>query len=78
MEIIILDDHSVHCTLGVCQSFANTDSRFKVLQGTALSAGCLGKNYACRQLADKATGNFFLFVDADGSLKWKGRSLTLN
>jgi hypothetical protein len=39
--------------------------RFKVIKGNALPAHWLGKNYACHQLAQQATGEYYLFLDAD-------------
>jgi glycosyltransferase involved in cell wall biosynthesis len=64
-EVLILDDESTDNTYSVCADFAAGHPRFKVIAGKALPHGWLGKNYACHQLANKAQGTFFLFVDAD-------------
>ncbi len=64
-EVIILDDHSEDKTLEICRKFAESDNRFKVLEGEALEPGWLGKNFACFQLARAASGRYFLFLDAD-------------
>lgn len=64
-EVIILDDHSSDDTYAICESFAAAHPKFKVLKGKPLPQGWLGKNYACYQLAQQATGQFFLFLDAD-------------
>ncbi|WP_317173970.1 glycosyltransferase [Mucilaginibacter glaciei] len=64
-EVIILDDNSSDGTFALCDAFAAGHPKFKVLKGAPLPAGWLGKNYACHQLAQRATGQFFLFLDAD-------------
>ena len=51
--------------MNVCATFAANHPRFKVLKGKQLPAGWLGKNYACYQLAQQATGAYLLFLDAD-------------
>ncbi|MBE7179048.1 MAG: glycosyltransferase, partial [Mucilaginibacter polytrichastri] len=40
-------------------------ARFSVIKGAPLPDGWLGKNFACHQLAEVATGKYFLFLDAD-------------
>ena len=64
-EVIVLDDDSTDNTFAVCESFATTRPRFKVIKGKPLAPGWLGKNYACCQLAEEAKGRYLLFLDAD-------------
>jgi glycosyltransferase involved in cell wall biosynthesis len=64
-EVIILDDNSTDNTYQLCETFAREHSNFKVIKGKALPADWLGKNYACYQLAEQATGAYYLFLDAD-------------
>ena len=64
-EVIVLDDDSTDNTFALCESFAATRPRFKVIKGKPLPADWLGKNYACHQLALEAAGNYLLFLDAD-------------
>ena len=64
-EVIILDDGSSDNTYNLCADFAEKHSRFKVIKGAPLPTDWLGKNYACNQLAQQATGDFLLFLDAD-------------
>ncbi|MFM8693380.1 MAG: glycosyltransferase, partial [Actinomycetota bacterium] len=62
-EIIALDDSSSDNTrellLGVSQN------NLKVIAGSELAEGWLGKNYACYQLAATARGDYLVFLDAD-------------
>jgi len=64
-EVIVLDDNSTDNTYAVCRGFADNHPKFKVIQGKPLPADWLGKNYACHQLAEQATGDYLLFLDAD-------------
>jgi len=64
-EVIILDDTSTDNTFKICQQFADKHRAFKVIKGETLPPGWSGKNYACWQLAQKAKGDFLLFLDAD-------------
>jgi chlorobactene glucosyltransferase len=67
-EVIILDDNSSDGTFNICEQFCSSDSRFKIIKGKELPEGWLGKNYACYQLAEMASGKFLLFIDADESV----------
>jgi len=64
-EVIIYDDDSSDRTYAICSSFAELDSRFRVIKGGQLPPEWLGKNHACDQLAKKAKGSYYLFLDAD-------------
>ncbi|MBL4678545.1 MAG: glycosyltransferase family 2 protein [Mucilaginibacter sp.] len=64
-EVIILDDNSTDNTYIICETFAKNHPKFKVVKGNPLPDGWLGKNYACHQLAELATGDYFVFLDAD-------------
>lgn len=64
-EVLILDDNSNDDTYKVCAGFTAGHPRFSLIKGNPLPAGWLGKNYACHQLAQRATGRYFLFLDAD-------------
>lgn len=67
-EVIILDDDSDDNTFKICSDFAAKHHRFKVIKGEPLPYDWLGKNYACHQLAQHATGDYFLFLDADDTV----------
>ena len=62
-EVIVLDD-SEDRTSDILQSLAG-DERLRVIAGSPLPAGWLGKNWSCHQLAQTATGEILLFTDAD-------------
>jgi glycosyltransferase involved in cell wall biosynthesis len=60
-EIIVLDDESTDGTSQVLSEFPE----IKVCKGQALPQGWLGKNWACHQLSQAATGEILVFLDAD-------------
>ncbi|MBN1873436.1 MAG: glycosyltransferase [Anaerolineae bacterium] len=65
-EVRVLDDESTDRTGEILTELAMTHpSRLKILHGTPLPAGWLGKHWACHQLAQTATGRLLLFTDAD-------------
>jgi chlorobactene glucosyltransferase len=68
-EVIVLDDNSSDGTYRILSDIAGTDRRLRVMRGEPLAAGWAGKNWACHQLSLAATGDLFLFIDADTRLK---------
>lgn len=68
LEIILLDDNSDDGTGELAWHAAGGDRRLQVIEGKPLPAGWLGKNWACHQLAQAATGDLFIFADAD--VRW--------
>lgn len=64
-EILILDDGSEDGTHEVLQGLAGHDPRVRILCGAPLPPGWIGKNWACHQLAERATGDLLVFADAD-------------
>ena len=65
LEIIVFDDESTDGTAKTVRNFAKQDKRIVLMYSNGLPEGWLGKNHACCQLAQKATGKYFLFLDAD-------------
>lgn len=64
-EILVLDDCSTDGTADLARAAAVGDPRVRVLAGSPLPAGWLGKPHACAQLAAAASGEVLAFVDAD-------------
>jgi glycosyltransferase involved in cell wall biosynthesis len=75
-EVIVLDDQSEDNTFSVVEDFTVRNPQFKIVKGKNLAQGWLGKNYACHQLSELASGNYLLFLDADEIIK-KGLSNSL-
>ena len=69
-EIIVLDDNSEDGTGRIAQQAAGD---VRVLSGSPLPAGWMGKNWACEQLARHAQGDILLFTDAD--VRWQPGAL---
>ena len=72
-EVLVLDDASVDGTATRALEAADGDARVRVLPGQPLPPGWCGKNWACHQLAQQATGEVFLFTDAD--VQWRPGAL---
>ena len=64
-EVIVLDDESTDGTGEILEHIEAEDDRLRVIRGQPLPAGWLGKNWACQQLSQAATGDYLLFTDAD-------------
>lgn len=64
-EVLVLDDGSTDGTGVILNNLRREDGRLRVLTGAPLPAGWLGKHWACQQLAEAASGELILFVDAD-------------
>ncbi len=70
-ELIVLDDHSedqtaaLACALGLALDTEHARQPYRLVSGSPLPTGWVGKNWACHQLAGKATGAYLFFTDAD-------------
>lgn len=69
MEVLVLDDQSEDSTPSLLNAqkarFSADKIQFTILCGRPKPSGWLGKPWACKQLADHATGDVLLFLDAD-------------
>lgn len=68
VEVVVCDDRSTDATPALLAALAAREPRLRVLSGTPLPDGCVGKAHACHQLASAATGELLVFVDADTRL----------
>jgi chlorobactene glucosyltransferase len=73
-EVIVLDDRSTDGTAEIVRAVAEGDPRIRVIPGDLLPAGWLGKNWACHQLSQAATGEVLIFTDAD--VIWTPRAIS--
>lgn len=65
IDIHILDDNSEDNTYEIIQQYHEKYENIKVYKGKELPDGWLGKNWACKQLSQKANSDIVLFLDAD-------------
>lgn len=66
LEILLLDDRSVDGTAAVAEETGRGEGApLRVLRGSDPPPGWVGKNWACHQLAEAATGDVLVFCDAD-------------
>ena len=64
-EILVLDDSSDDDTAALVEQIAARHHRVRLLRGEPLPDGWAGKPFACKQLAEEASGSWLLFTDAD-------------
>lgn len=64
-EVIVYDDCSTDRTAEIVNEYRLMDSRIKLISGTPLPQGWLGKSFACHQLSLIARGEYYLYLDAD-------------
>lgn len=65
LEILVLDDRSEDATAEAVCAIARQTPQVRLLCGKELPPGWTGKNWACAQLAEVATGDLLIFTDAD-------------
>lgn len=65
LEVIVMDDNSTDKTAEIVTEIASNDPRLKLYKSGELPEGWNGKQHACWQLADVASGDLLLFMDAD-------------
>lgn len=65
LEIVVYDDSSTDNTAAIVNEFAAVHHHIRLIEGTSLQVGWLGKNFGCHQLALVSKGDKLLFLDAD-------------
>ncbi len=65
LELLVMDDHSTDGTADIVRGLAATDPRVRLLSSPALPEGWAGKQHACFRLAEAATMDRFVWMDAD-------------
>ena len=65
LEVLVLDDDSRDGTADVVRLLAAQDSRVRLLAGRELPNGWNGKQHACWTLANEASSELLIFLDAD-------------
>jgi chlorobactene glucosyltransferase len=68
LQVIVVDDHSTDDTATIVRAIAHTDHRVTLIQNPDLPPDWFGKQWACQNGANAASGAFLLFVDADTKL----------
>lgn len=67
-EVLVYNDHSADDTPKIIADYVNRNHLVRLITTTDLPSGWCGKNYACAQLAEAASGEWMLFIDADARL----------
>jgi cellulose synthase/poly-beta-1,6-N-acetylglucosamine synthase-like glycosyltransferase len=65
LDVIVVDDRSSDSTAAILAAATQKHPRLTVLRVDELPAGWLGKCHACALGAERATGDWLLFTDAD-------------
>lgn len=65
IEVLVYDDQSTDATPEILAKLTAEDARVRPLDALPLPEGWNGKQHACWQCANHATGDYLLFTDAD-------------
>ena len=65
MEVIMVNDHSTDATGSIARELAQSNGGLAVIDNPDLPADWFGKQWACQNGANAASGDILVFVDAD-------------
>lgn len=65
LEVIVLNDASTDGTGEILQRLMNEFNNLRVIDGSPLPEGWVGKSWACHQLSQATNADVLLFTDAD-------------
>jgi len=65
LEVIVLNDSSTDGTGRILKSLSGEFSNLRVINGSPLPEGWVGKSWACHQLSQATSADVLLFTDAD-------------
>jgi hypothetical protein len=65
LEVVVLDDHSSDGTRAVVAALAAADPRVRLERAPPLPPGWSGKQHACQVLAERASHELLVLIDAD-------------
>ncbi len=73
LQVLIADDQSTDQTKAIAETIANREPRVQLVNvpNRPTDKTWRGKNWACAQAAEQATGEYLLFIDADVRLEPK-------
>ncbi len=79
LQVIVADDESSDQTLAIAQSLASTHAAVQVVAvpPRPTAETWRGKNWACANAVQQATGDYWLFIDADVRLEPKAIATTV-
>jgi Glycosyl transferase family 2 len=79
LQVIVADDESTDETAALAQAIAANDARITVITVPPRPTTAIwrGKNWACAQAVQQATGEYWLFIDADVRLEPSAIATTL-
>lgn len=71
-EILVYDDLSEDRTGELVEALSQVDDRVRLIAGSPLPIGWVGKPHACERLLQQAAGDVLLYLDADVCLEGQG------